>query len=53
VLQGADVRGFVEYPVLTGGLMWLTATADSATTFKRSRGVLAAAALITTVLPPI
>ena len=52
VLQGGNVRGFVEYPVLTGGLMWLTAQpAGSATTFLLiNAAVLAAVALITTVL---
>ena len=52
VLQGGNVRGFVEYPVLTGGQMWLTAQpADSATRFLLiNAAVLAAAALVATVL---
>ena len=52
VLQGGNVRGFVEYPVLTGGQMWLTAQpADSATTFLLiNAAVLAAAALVATLL---
>jgi uncharacterized membrane protein len=52
VLRGGNVRGFVEYPVVTGGLMWLTAQpAGSATTFLLINAVvLGAAALIATLL---